>query len=155
MTATTEIRVAFLTYLLLTYARKFEASSNNQSADTTLILTEWRHQIEDRNSARLFILRVTNIKVIRYDLKLCFLFLQVTACEDVSLLHSTAQVKAPNTLLFIDSGRSSNVFVGASRNEQKRTGRATGNTTWPNWSLCLHTKLRLSGHTHCARAVFT
>ena len=40
MTATTEIRVAFLTYLLLTHARKFEASSNNQSADTTLILTE-------------------------------------------------------------------------------------------------------------------
>ena len=69
------------------------------------------------------------MKVIRYDLKLSFLFFQVTACEDVSLLHSTAQVKAPNTVLFIDSSRSSNVFVGASRNEQKRTGRATGNTT--------------------------
>ena len=69
------------------------------------------------------------MKVSRHDLKLCFLFLQVTACEDVSLLHSTAQVKASNTLLFIDSSRSSNVFVGASRRQQKRTERATGNTT--------------------------
>lgn len=69
------------------------------------------------------------MKVIRYDLKLCFLFLQVAACEDVSLLRSTAQVKASNTLLFIDSSRSFNVFVGASRSQQKRTGRAIGNTT--------------------------
>ena len=69
------------------------------------------------------------MKVNRHDLKLCFLFLQVTACEDVSLLYSTAQVKASNTLLFIDSSRSSNVFVGAPRSQQKRTEKAIGNTT--------------------------
>ena len=70
------------------------------------------------------------MKVIRCDLKLYFLFLQVTACEDVFLLHSTALVKASNTLLFIDSSGSSNVFVGASRSQQKRTGRAIRNTTY-------------------------
>lgn len=140
MTATTEIRVAFLIGCYLrakiwncewTTSNQRTLHWSTQSNVIRLKFSSWCADGSQAGKNRESKLRCTHgdkHEVIRSDLKLCFLFLQVTACENVFVLHSTAQDKASNSLLFIDSSRSSNVLVGASRSQQNKTGCTIGNT---------------------------